>query len=101
MLRAKNQISRAQCRVKSGTPSAENGVPSKEEICKDRVVDSVHAMTVVTKAEKSFCVLAETGATGSGSELGVDDERQHDLPHAQQPRFDAGVARLLGTDAIA
>ena len=71
--------------MKSGTASAENGAPWEEEICEGKAVGSVHAMTVTTKAEKSFCVVAELGATGIGCESGADDDRQQDLPHEQQP----------------
>jgi len=58
-------------------------------------------MTAATKAETSFCVLVEIGTTGGGCELGVDEDMQHDLPQAQQPWVDAGLEKLLGTDAIA
>lgn len=81
----KNQISRAQCRVKSGTARAENGARWEEVTCEGKAVGSVHAMTTAAKAEKSFCVVAEIGATGSGCELGADDDRQQDLPQEQQP----------------
>jgi hypothetical protein len=97
----KDQISRAQCRVKSGTASAEDGAESEEGICEGPAVGKVQATTVATSAEKSLGALAEIGASGSGCESGADCETQHDLLHEQQPRVEAVRAKLVGADANA
>lgn len=96
-----NQISRAQCRVKSGTASAESGAESEEEICEGTVAGKVQATTVATRAEKSCDALAEAGATGRGCELGAEGETQQDLLHEQQPRAATAFAKFVGADARA
>jgi len=87
--------------VKSGTASAKDGAAAEEEICEGKAVGSVHATTVAIRAEKSFGVLADIGATGSGCDLGAVGDTQHALLQEQQPRVASAGAKLLGADANA
>lgn len=66
----KNQISRAQCRVKSGTARGE-AERSVEETIPGAVAGKVHAIALARRAVKSIGALAETGVTGSGTASGV------------------------------
>src|ERR1051325_11170945 len=85
-LGGENQTSRAQCRVKSGTPVAKRDEEEMEgmEICCRAAAGNVQATNVSVKADSSFCVLARTGAAGAGAEPGeVGVTQQFTLPQSQ------------------
>ena len=94
----KDQISRAQCCVKSGTACANVGAET-EETCRGAEIGNVQDTTVATRAEKSWDALAEVGAMGAGCEVGAACETQHDRLHEQQAR--SATEKLVGTDATA
>jgi len=63
----KNQISRAQCRVKSGTARDEVEALLAAETIAGAFTGNVHATTLVRTAAKSICALAAVGAAGTGT----------------------------------
>ena len=81
----KNQISRAQCRVKSGTARDEADALSAEETIAGAAAGKVHAVTLARTAVKSIEALAETGVAASGVETGVASSTQQQafLPEQQ------------------
>lgn len=81
----KNQISRAQCRVKSGTVRDEARL-SVEETIAGVGVGRVQASTLGITVVKSIAALAETGAAGTGTAVGADcSTQQQAFLAVQQP----------------
>ncbi len=70
-LSGKNQINRAQCRVKSGTASAGSGAEAEAEICAGAVSGKVHATSVEIRTARLFWNPAGTTATGNDWVSGV------------------------------
>ena len=89
----KNQISRAQCRVKSGTARDEaEGLPAEETI-EGAPAGKVHATTLARMAVKSTCARADTGAAGTGTEAGAASSTQQQVfLVAQQGHFSGAAA---------
>ena len=75
VFKRKNQISRAQCRVKSGTASAESGAESEEEICDGAVAGKVHVTSAGANSEKSCREPAAAGRVGGGCVAGAAARR--------------------------
>ncbi|MBP9901321.1 MAG: hypothetical protein KBH45_07675 [Verrucomicrobia bacterium] len=63
----KNQISRAQCRVKNGTPGAGSGAEAEAEIAAGAVMGKVHATSVGAGIDRLVCDRAGTMVTGTDS----------------------------------
>ena len=96
----KNQISRAQCRVKSGTTAAEME-GSVEDTSASVVAGSVHAARLGMTAAKSMDALANTGAAGRGVGFGSDcSTQQQAFSGVQQSHGDSGGMEIDWADAI-
>src|SRR6187549_3145680 len=88
----KNQISRAQCRVKSGTARDEADALSVEETIAGAAAGKVHAITLARTAVKSIGALTATGVAGSGVVVVADSStQQQDFLATQQGQACSGV----------
>ncbi len=72
----KNQISRAQSRVKSGTAFAKDGVTVGEAACESADSGRVHTANVERTAMKLFWEASGVVAAGSGCGADVDSVKQ-------------------------
>jgi len=78
-------MSRAQCRVKSGTPVVVNGEETVEKNAHNSAPGNVQATVVVARKESWLALPARTGVAGAGRESGVDGvTQQHALAQSLQ-----------------